>query len=258
MSAPQSLTTNNPNGVTNAAPYQTMAQAGILDPTWAHVYHNDFDTYTAGDWTVTKVGTGTAALAAVDGGQLLLTTTTGAADAVYNQLTAASFKAVAGKDIFFKFSGILSEIANSVLYAGLINTSATPLAPTDGIWISKPTGSGALQLNLTIGSATQVIAFPAAAAIVAATAFEVGFHVDYLGNVEAFFNPTTGADWQQLDPTSSSPGAMTARGRVTWTPNASITNGLTQVLLNPSFGILNSTGVARTLGVDYVTAVRNR
>jgi hypothetical protein len=258
MSAPQSLTTNNPNGVTNAALYQTMAQAGILDPTWAHVYHNDFDTYAAGDWTVTKVGTGTAALAAVDGGQLLLTTTAGAADAVYNQLTAASFKVGGGKDVFFKFSGILSEITNSVIYAGLIATSATPISAADGVFISKPTGSGALQLNVVVGGVSTVVAFPAACAIVAATAFELGFHIDYLGNVEAFFNPTTGADWQQLDPTSTSAGAMVTRGRVAAVANAAITNGLTTAVLNPSFGLLNSTAVARTLGCDYVTAVRNR
>ena len=40
-----SQTTRIPDGVTNAAPWQTFANAGVLDPSWAHVYHNDFDTY---------------------------------------------------------------------------------------------------------------------------------------------------------------------------------------------------------------------
>jgi hypothetical protein len=248
------LTTRIPNGVTNAALYQTMGQAGIPDPSWAHVYHNDFDTYAAADWTVTKVGTGTVALAAVDGGQLLLTTTAGATDAVYNQLTAASFKAVAGKDIWFKLNGILSEVVNSVVYGGLIATGATPLTTTDGIYISKPTGSGALQLNCVVGGVATVAAFPTPCVVANNVPFEIGFHVDSNGAVEAFYNPSTGADWQQIDPVSTSTPTMSARGRVA----LAVPAALTQVLLNPSFGILNSTAAARTFGVDYVTVVRNR
>ena len=64
-------TTRMPNGATNAAPWQTMAAAGLLDPTWAHLYSNDFDTYAAGDWTATVVGSGTQALQAADGGSLV-------------------------------------------------------------------------------------------------------------------------------------------------------------------------------------------
>ena len=258
MSAPDSLTTRHPNGVTNAAYGQTMGNSGIPDPSWAHVYHNDFDTYLASDWTVTKTGTGTVALTAADGGQLLITNTAGATDAIYNQLTVAGFKVVSGKDIFFKLKGQLSDVTNSVFYAGLISTTTTPLTLGDGIYISKPTGSGAVQLNCVIGGVATITTFPAAALMVAATDFEIGIHVDYLGNVEAFFNPSTGADWQQLGTQSSSAGAMTVRGRVAAVANASITGGLTAVVLNPSFGLLNSTAAARTLQVDYVTVVRNR
>jgi len=254
MSAPQSLTTAMPNGLTNAASYQTMAQAGIPDPSWAHVYHNDFDTFLASDWTITKTGTGTTALTAGDGGLLLLTNTTGASDAIYMQLVAAGFKLVAGKDVFFKFVGTLSAVVNDVFYCGLINTTTTPATPADGVYIIKPTGAAALQLVTMVGSVATTVNFPATAIPVAGTQFEVGFHIDYLGNVEAFFNPTTGADWQQLDPLSSSAGAMTTRGRVA----ASIAPSLTTANLNVSFGLLNSTGVANTLTVDYVTAVRQR
>lgn len=254
MSAPQSLTTNNPNGVTNAAVYQTMAQAGIPDPSWAHVYHNDFDTFAAGDWTITKTGTGTVALTPADGGQLLLTNTTGAADAIYMQLVAAGFKVGGGKDVFFKFAGTLSAVILDVFYAGLLATTATPGSTQDAVYILKPTASAQLQLVTVIGGVSTIVNFPTVCIPVAGVPFEVGFHIDYLGNVEAFFNPTTGADWQQLDPTSSSAGAMTTRGRVA----ASFTPSLTTAVLNPSFGLLNSTGVANTLAVDYVTAVRNR
>ena len=254
MPALDSLTTRMPNGITNASSYQTMGASGIPDPSWAHAYHNDFDTFLASDWTITKTGTGTVALAAGDGGQLLLTNTTGAADAIYMQLGAAGFKVGGGRDVFFKFAGTLSAVLSDVFYAGLLATTTTPNTTQDAVYINKPTGSAALQLVTVIGGVSTVVAFPATCIPVAGTQFEVGFHIDYLGNVEAFFNPSTGAEWQQLDPTSTSAGAMPTRGRVA----ASYSPVLTTAVLNPSFGLLNSTGVANTLSVDYVTAVRNR
>lgn len=254
MSAPQSLTTRMANGVTNAADYQTMAYAGQPDPSWSHTYHNDFDTFLASDWTITKTGTGTVALTPGDGGQLLLTNTTGVADAIYMQLSAAGFKLVPGKDVFFKFAGTLSAVLLDVFYAGLLATTTTPGTTQDAVYILKPTASAQLQLVTVIGGVSTIVNFPTAAIPVAGVQFEVGFHIDYLGNVEAFFNPTTGADWQQLAPTSTSAGAMTTRGRVA----ASFAPSLTTAVLSPSFGLLNSTGVANTLAVDYVTAIRNR
>lgn len=255
MSAPQSLTTAMPNGVTNAGSGQTLAQSGLPDPSWAHVYHNDFDTYVASDWAVSKVGTGTVALAAVDGGQLLCTNTAGAADALYNQLTTATFKLVPGKDAFFKFAGVLSDVGADVFYAGLIAQSATPLAAADGLFITKPAGGAVLQLNSVIGGVTTTLALPAACVLTANQPFELGLHVDYLGNVEVFYNPTTGAQWQQLMANSSSLTTPQAYGRVAFQTNAV---ALTQALLTPSFGLLNASAAARSLGVDYVTAMRNR
>ena len=254
MSAPQSLTTVMPNGMTNAAAYQTMAQAGVPDPSWAHVFHTDFDTYEAAEWVITKTGTGTVALTPGDGGQLLLTNTTGAADAIYIQPMAAGFKVGGGKDSFFKFAGTLSAVLLDVFYAGFLATTTTPMTTQDAVYIKKATGSAALQLITVIGGVTTATDFPAACIPVAGTQFEIGIHIDYLGNVEAFYNPTTGADWQQLDPVSNSAGARLNNGRVCLQASPS----LTTAVLSPSFGLLNSTGVANTLSVDYVTAVRNR
>lgn len=248
-------TTRHPNGVTNAAYNQTMADAGLPDPSWAHVYHNDFDTYAAGDWTITNTGAATAALQAGDGGQLLITTTTGAADASYFQLKAAGFKIAAGKEMFFKFSGILSDVTNSVFHCGLLNTTTTPQAETDGVFIRKPTGSGALQLVVAVGSSETVLALPSACVLVAATQFELGLHIDYLGNVEAYWNPGTGPQFQTLGVTSNaSSGVPVASGAVAKLAAPS----LPTANLNVSFGLLNSTGAARTLAVDYVTAVKHR
>lgn len=240
---PLSLTTRTPNGLTNAAPWQTMADAGIPDPTWAYVDADDFASFAAGDYTATAVGTSAITQTAADGGAILLSTSAGIADALYVQRVVASHKLTAGKDTFFKFRGTLSDATASVFHCGLIATSATPLAAADGVYIVKATAQAALSLVSKIGGVSTTVAFPATELLVAATAFELGIHIDSAGNVEAFFNPTTGSN-----PRNGTTGAV---ARLT-------APGVTQVLLNPSFGLLNSAAAIKTLTVDYFAAVTQR
>jgi hypothetical protein len=223
-----------------------MANAGFPDPSFAHTYFNDFDTYSPGDWIVTKVGTGTQGPNSADGGQLLLTTTAGAADANFMQIYQPGFAISGNKDAFFKFAGVISDVTNSVFYAGLLGATATPLAATDGVFIRKLTGSGALQLVSAIGGVSTVVNFPANELLVNGAAFEVGFHIDPQNNIEAFFNPTTG---QTSRPTGGAPFGRSV---------SLLGNTITPVLTTPSFGHLNSTAAARTLGVDYVLASVHR
>lgn len=246
-----SLTTRMPNGVTNADPWQTMAAAGYPDPTFAHVYSNDFDDYTAGQWTVTLVGTGTQALTDGDGGNLLITNTTGAADATYMQKANGTFQAALGKQMFFKFAGQLSAVSADVFFCGVAQKGATTIASiTDGIYIAKATGQTGLTLNVVSNSVTQTVALPSTCVLTAATYFELGFMVDVLGNVAAFWNPTTG--WTATIAAQNGQ----ARGRVAalYAPTLPRSN----INLSPSFGLLNSTGVANTLTVDYIVFGKDR
>lgn len=243
-----SLTTRTPSGLTNAAPWQTMGDAGIPDPSWALAYHNDFTTYAPADWTVTEVGGDTTqALAATEGGALLLTNTAGATDATYMQQVAAAFKLRTGKAAFFKFAGTLSEATNNTFYCGLIATSATPLSANDGLYIVKASGGKTLSLVSKVGGVSTTVAFPSSLTLADATAFELGIAVDAQSNVYAFFNPTTGNN-----PISTAAGAPRGYVAALYAP------GLTQVLLSPSFGLLNASAAARTLSVDFITAVRER
>ncbi len=246
---PQSLTSRTPNGLTNAAPHQTMGDAGVLDPSWAHSDFDDFDRYAAGDWTVSVTGTGGVTQTPVDGGAILLSTSAGIADLVYMQRAVASNKLTAGKDVFFKFSGILSDVTASVFHCGLIATSATPLAANDGVYITKATGQAGLSLVSKIGGVATTVAFPSSEVLINATKFELGIHIDSQGNVFAYFNPTTGAN----QPAIFSAGGA-SRGPVAKIASPS----LTQVLLNPSFGLLNSAAAIKTLTVDYFAAVTHR
>jgi hypothetical protein len=236
-----SLTTRTPNGLTNAAPGQTMADAGMLDPTWYYDDTDDFMCYAAGFYTATVVGTGAITQTALDGGAVLLSTSAGAADAVYAQRVVASHKLIAGKDTFFKFRGILSDVLADVFYCGLLSTSATPLSAPDGVYLLKATGQAALSLVSKIGGVTTTVALPASNLLVNAVAFELGIHIKPNGDIAAYFNPSTGQ-------------STTARGPVA----RLFQPALTQVLLSPSFGLLNSAAAIKTLTVDYFVAASQR
>lgn len=223
-----------------------MANAQAPDPSLVQTYHNDFNTFVAADLTETLVGTGTSAVQAVDGGAVLVTTTAGIADANYYQVPAANFKATVGRSLFFKFRGTLSNVLTDVFYAGMIITSATPLAAANGIFIRKPTAAAALELVCKVGSAETIATFPAAALLVAATPFEIGFELEPGGNINAYFNPPAGSYITN--------GITGNRGPVA----TLVAPTLPTALLAPSFGVLNSAAAARTLSVDYVTAVRER
>lgn len=238
-----SLTTQFPGGINNCATWQTMSEAGSPDPSFSQLWHDDFNNYNAGNFTLTLVGTGTQALTAAQGphGILLGTTSAGAADANYMQLPVASFQLTPGKHAFFKTELALSDATLCDAYAGLIATSATPLAAADGLFFFKASGAATWVLRTIIGGVTVDYPLPAGCVAANAVFLEVGFHVDQQGNVEAFFNPTTGVNL---------PAVGGIRGRVASIPNS---QALTQVLLAPSFGIRNGAAAIKTMAVDYLT-----
>lgn len=249
MPIAKSLTTPFPNGVTNAKLEGTLASAGFPDPTYANVDVDDFNRFLASDWTITKVGTGTAALAAGAGGDLLLTTTAGATDSVLFQRAVATQTLAAGKQAFFKISFQLSDATNCAVVVGLINTTTTPLAPTDGVYLYKATGQTAWVLTSMVGSVATTAALPASLVSANNTQLELGIVVDWLGNVLAYFNPLTGTQVILNAIT-----ATQARGRVAQINQPT----LTAAGLNLSFGLTNGAAAAKTMTVDYVLAAVER
>jgi len=237
-----SATSNFPNGVTNAAPWQAMAESIIPDPSFSQVYHNEFNTYQATDFTTTLVGTGTAALSAEIGGVLLDTTTAGAADAVYHQLPVASFGIVPSSALYFK-ARFKADSTLPAIICGLISTSATPISAPDGIWFVKNASSANVILRHRIGGVTTDVALPTSLTVVANTWVELSFYYDGKTSIAAFFNPSTGAVPRPVSSATANPGYVAIS-----TPAA-----LTTAVLNPTFGILNSTAVARTIKWDYIT-----
>lgn len=233
--------TNFPFGVTNAASYQAMSESGIPDPAWSQLYHNEFNTFIATDLTTTLVGTGTTALAAESGGVLLATTTAGAADANYYQLPVAGFQITPGSQLFFKCRLKLNSATLSDVYCGLIAASATPLAATEGLFFFKAAGAATWVLRSIVGGVTTDTALPTSAVVAADTWQELSFYYDGQGNVAMYFNPTTGP---------SVPTSLQSKG---WIARYSPSGGFSTAMLAPSFGMRNSTAVARTMRIDYLT-----
>src|SRR6185312_13208413 len=130
-------TTNLPSGLTNAALESVMSSYGTDDPSVFHTYWNDFDVFTAGDWTNTATGSVTNAVAAGNGGILSMANSAANNDLDSIQLKAASFAIVAGSKAWFKCRFNISNATNAALTIGLIQTTTTPLTVTDGIYFSK-------------------------------------------------------------------------------------------------------------------------
>jgi hypothetical protein len=55
-------TTRYSNGLSTARSTAPFGNYTHPDPTDQHAYENDFNTYVAGDWTITVVGSSTPAL----------------------------------------------------------------------------------------------------------------------------------------------------------------------------------------------------
>lgn len=241
-----STTTRLPRGMTNAQEYQTMGNAGIPDPSWANVFHDDFNELLLGRYTTTLVGLGSVTPTPFDGGAVLLSTSVGPADRIQLQLAAASIKLVAGKRTFYKFAGQLSDVVNCTFYAGLGSTDPAVLLALDCAILHKPVGVATLELVLRIGGVQTIYPLPATFALIAGIPFELGLAVSDNGSVEVFTNPSTGG--------ALVPAAGTVRGPLLTVAAPT----LTPVLLAPTIGLVNAVPLACTLTVDYHTVVRER
>lgn len=240
-----SLATQFANGFNNCQPYQTMAESGVPDPTFSHIFTEDFNTFPTGNFVQTLVGTGTTAVTAGVGGLATITTTAASGDAVYIQTLVAGFQLTPNKHHFFKAMLQIGDPVNSDVYCGLIATSATPLAAADGLFLWAKAGSLAWTLRSVIGGVVTETVLPASQyPVVANTMMEVGFHVDSTGNVEIFFNPSTG--------TAVPPVGQKGRA------GGYFGGTLTQALLSPSFGVRSNTASAKTAVFDFLVASDER
>jgi len=226
------VATNFPDGVTNAAtpgPLQTFID---MDPSAVHQYFNDFDVYTAGDFTVSATGSPTNSIVAGNGGILSMVNTAGNADLDALQLKAATFNLVAGKQLWMKARFNISNATLSALLIGLIQTTATPLTVVDGVYFRKDSASAVLTAKATKASTTSS---SNVLTMVAATYVEVGLHYDGSDTIIVY-----------------SGSAIVARLPITNLPLAATGLNMTIALTN------GASGGAQTLLVDYVMVAAQR
>lgn len=225
--------TRFPGGLSTRKSTDPMGSFSRPDPTDAHVYFSDFDTYVAGDWTITVVGTSTPALTAGDGGLLDITTSATSADSTFLQKTIASFTFEAGKPAWFASRLKVSTLATTIA-VGLQIIDTTPLAVTDGIYFLSTTATGALtgivRKNATTGS-TSV----AAGTLVADTFTELAWYWDGRDTVSFYQDHVI-------------------KGSVTGVA----ANYLPDTVCSVSFGLQTDSANARTMTVDNFLAAKSR
>lgn len=226
------LVTRFPNGVTNVGEDSPFADLAMPAPTLFHTYFEDFDYYTAGDWTVTETQAGaTQALTDGDGGLLLLTNTAADDDLVSLQKVGESFRFASGKKLFFEARFKISDATQSDFVIGLQITDTTPLDVSDGVFFIKADGSTSVSLvvekNGTATTTTSV------ATVANDTFIRLGFYYDGASAIEYSVNGVT-------------------RG------TSVTTNLVDDEDLTPTFAIQNGEAVAKTMTVDYIFVAKER
>ena len=231
------MATNFPKGVNNITAQNILGQLIQPDFTQTHTYFDDFDTYTAGDWTVTETQAGaTQALANVDGGVLLLTNSAADNDLNALQKVGESFKFEAGKKLFFKARFAVSDATESDFIIGLQITDSTPLAVTDGVYFRKDDGDANLDFvvvkDSTASTASEI------ATVANNTYLTVGFYYD--GVSEIIY------------------AASTNNNNPTILGKLAVSNLPDDEELTISFGIQNGEAVAKTMSIDYIFVSKER
>lgn len=227
------------NGLTNRSSGLSVLESLLTmpDPTKMHMYFNDFDHFTAADWTITRIDGGTDsaqvnALTNADGGVLLVTTNDADDDQESFQKVGESFKFESGKDLIFKARLKLSDATQSDMTIGLQITDTTPLAVSDGVFFQKDDGDANLDLHIVKNStATDVTAI---STLEDDTYVEVGFVYDSRKDEIRYY----------VD------GTMKG--------TAVTTNLVDDEELTVSFSVKAGTTAAKSLYIDYILVAKDR
>jgi hypothetical protein len=229
------MTTRFPGGVTTVKAEKTLGDFIMPDPTTAHVYMEDFDYYTAGDWTVTTGGTGstdaTQALTDGDGGLLLLTNGTGDDGHIFMNKVGESFLLSSGKKAWLKARLKANGATQSDILIGLQITDTTPLDGTDGVFFLKADGSTAFGLLVEKDSTATTTA--GVATMADDTYLTLGWYYDGVDKIKIFADDVHVA-------------------------TSVTTNIPDDTELTISFACQNGEATAKTMTIDYIMVAKER
>ena len=201
-----------------------------------YMYHNDFFTYSSGDWTITttEAGTGSASEAVTSsaGGALLLTNAAGDNDLDFLQLKGEAFKLSTSKKAYFSARFKVSDATQSDFVMGLQITDTTPLATTDGVFFIKDDGDTNLDFIVEKDSTSTDT-----------TAIHT-MEDDTFVTVTWFIDPDASKVFYSVN--NAAPVSVVN------------TNLPDDEELTVSFGIQNGAAAAKTMTIDYVVAAVER
>ena len=232
-----STITRFPNGISTSAEGEPLNDFVLPDMTKAHVYFEDFDYYTAADWTITVVETGAGsavqALTNLDGGNLLLTNDNAVSDRISYNKVGESFLFELGKKSWFEARWKTSDNFQTDIVFGLQITDATPTAVSDGVYFRSLAGASTddIQFNITKGSGGQQQAN--IGTLVADTFIRTAFTFDGVDAWKVYVD-----------------GGLVKQFTETGFPD--------DEEMTISFSIANNNAVANTMTVDYLLAAKER
>jgi len=201
-----------------------------------HTFFEDFDKYTAGDWTLTTTeagaGDATEAIGNIDGGVLVITNDAADNDLDFFQLTKETFKFVVGKKMFFKCRFKILEVIECDMRLGLMITDTTQLDVTDGIYFGTDDGDALLDFSVEKNNTATLVA--GVATLVADTFVTVGFYYDgESSDIDYFVNGDT-------------------------VGSVALTNMVDDEELAVSFGLQNGQAVANVMTIDFIVVKKER
>ncbi len=231
------MPSNFVGGVTQAEETWTLGTYTLPDPTQNHTWFDDFDQYTAADWTITETGTGTRAVGNLANGILVVTNAAADNDANFLQwsgntsgATVETWRFASGKELWFKTRFKISDATQSDFVIGLQITDTTPLAVTDGVYFRKDDGSTTLSMLVTKNSTSTTTTV---ATLANDTYVSVGYYYNGGNAIDIYVNDV----------------------RI----GSSVTTNIPDdEEMTISFGIQNGEAVAKVLSLDYIFVSQER
>lgn len=229
------MTTRFPNGLTTASKGAPLGEFLLPDVTKAHIYFDDFDYFTAADWTITTVeagaGNATEALTDADGGVLLITNDDADNDSDFFNKVGESFTFEAGKKLWFDARIAVSDATQSDWVCGLQITDTTPLDVTDGVFFRKDDGDA--NIDFVVEKNDTATTAAAIATNADATFVKLSFYYNGKDKIDYFVD-----------------GVKQGSSVTTNLPDDEV--------LTVSFGVQNGEAAAKTMSVDYLLAAKER
>jgi len=237
----------SPNGLGTNYKDDIKGLYGQPDPTQWHIWFEDFDFAPATTkWVPQLVGAGSvnAVTTGLDGGQNTITNSAAANDLTANTALAATFLPDTKRSLIAECKFEVDDVTNAHFGLALCPAASNPFTYSEGIAIRKILSANTFTIEVKKAGTTSAAAAFGGVGLTVNTQATIGF---------AYKGVITSAGQEFLFKLDLNDGNG-PRYQSLFVPTANVPTAL----LAPSWGVLNSTAVARTAKVDYVFAAKDR